>query len=93
MPSQQGIRGDDGGDLSKQLVAELLGLDCQTAALLVAQPKAPGPDLFAQDAILFAEIVDDVLLLLIEPAGEGNGRRIVEDRVALGVRLAFQRPR
>ena len=70
MPAQQGVRSDDRGHLCEQLLAELLGPDRQTAALLVAESQTPVAELLSQDLILFSEIVNAVLLLLVEPAGE-----------------------
>lgn len=42
----------------------------EPTSLVVGEAQAPGSDLFAQDAVLFQEIVDDVALLLVEPASE-----------------------
>lgn len=73
MPPQQGVGADDRGHYRKQLVAELLGPDCESAALLVVESQTPIAELLSQHLVLFAEIVNDVLLLLVEPAGESDG--------------------
>ena len=72
MPGQQGVRSNDRGHIGKRLVAQLLGPNRQTAVLLVIESQPPITELLPQDPILFAEIVNDVLLLLVEPAGERN---------------------
>jgi len=42
----------------------------EATALVVGELQTPGTELFAQDAVLFHELVDDVALLLVEPPGE-----------------------
>jgi hypothetical protein len=42
----------------------------EPTALVVGEAQAPGSDLFAQDAVFFQEIINDVAVLLVEPAGE-----------------------
>jgi hypothetical protein len=49
-----------------------LGFRRQSTALSVGEPQTSRPELFPQDAILFLEIVDDIVLLLIHPTGEPN---------------------
>jgi hypothetical protein len=42
----------------------------EPTALVVGEAQTPGADLFTQDTILFLKVVNDVALLLGEPAGE-----------------------
>src|SRR5262249_23487148 len=42
----------------------------EPTALVVGEAQPCGSDLFTQDTVLFPKIVDDVALLLVEPAGE-----------------------
>ncbi len=72
MPGQQGIRGDKGGHLGQHFASELLGLHCQAATLLIAQPQALVAQLSAQDAVLLSQIVEDIPLLFVDPAGQAD---------------------
>jgi len=69
MPSQQRIGCDDGSHFSEDPTAQLLGFDGQAPALVVAESKPLAPELLPENPILFLEIVNDVALLLAEPAG------------------------
>src|SRR5262249_50280524 len=70
VPRQQRVRRDDRGELAHQASSQRPRLRGEPTALVVGETQAPGAELFAQDTVLFQEIVDDVALLLVEPAGE-----------------------
>jgi hypothetical protein len=70
VPRQQRVRRDDRGELPQQPSPQRPSLRGEPTALIVGEPQPPGAGLFAQDAVLFQEIVDDVALLLVDPAGE-----------------------
>ena len=72
MPSQQRVRRDKGSHLGKRFASELLSLHRQAATLIIAQPQALVPQLIAQNAVLFLQIVDDVPLLFVDPAGHAD---------------------
>ena len=72
MPSQQSVRRDEGGHLGKRFASELLGFHGQTATLIIAQSQALVPQLIAQNAVLFLQIVDGVPLLFVDPAGQAD---------------------
>jgi len=40
--------------------------------LIICEPQASGTELFSQDSILFAQILDGMLLLLVHPRGQRN---------------------
>jgi len=72
VPGQQRGRCHDGAQLMKHPPAQFLGPDGQGAALVVAKAQSLTSQLLAQHAILFLKIVDDLLLLLVQPASQGN---------------------
>jgi len=47
--------------------------------LIVGEVESPLTDLFTDDAILFAEVVDNDLLVLIEPASEAGKKETKTD--------------
>ena len=75
MPSQQGCRRDDGRDLFQDFPAELLRPCCQTATLVVSESHPSVPNLFSKDAIFLSEIFNDMLLVLVHPARDGNDQK------------------
>ena len=76
MPAQDRVRRDDGTDLSEHLAAEDLALDRQASPLVVGEPDAFLAVRFLQDLILGAQILDDLLLLPIDPAGEDDQEKL-----------------
>ena len=53
-----------------------LRLGSQAPALGVREPEPAGGDRLAQDPVLFLEIVNDIALLLVDPAGEGDDEKL-----------------
>ena len=70
MPREQRIRRDDGPNRRKCPPAERLGFRGQADALIVGESHPPGAELLPQHAVLGLEIVDDIALLLMDPAGQ-----------------------
>ena len=70
VPSQERFGRDDGGYFAKDASAELLRFCCQAATLVVAEPKPLVSQLLPQNTILLTEVINDVALLLDEPACE-----------------------
>jgi hypothetical protein len=46
-----------------------VGFRGQANPLIVGEPESPRSELLAEHAILLLQIVDDVALLLVDPAG------------------------
>ncbi len=72
MPCQKCLRGDNSGQFVKDSSAQLFGLNCQAPVLVIVQARPIAAELFAKDAVLFPELINDLLLLLVHPAGQGN---------------------
>ena len=56
----------------KHAPTQFLGSDRQTSPLIVVKAQPLASELFAQDTVLFVKILDDVLLALVQEAGQGN---------------------
>ena len=72
MPGEQGLRGDDRGDLRQQLPSQTFGLGGQAPALTVGEPQLSSVELFSQNAILLSQLVNCEQLMLVHPAGDGD---------------------
>ena len=71
MPSQEGARSDDGGDLLEPLKPNLLGLGGQPSARVVVESGLSAQLLF-EDLDLLLEILDAVLRIAVDPTGQAN---------------------
>ena len=76
MPGEQGVGGDQCLHLTKRATTEGLGLRGQATPLDVGEAEPAGGELFAQHPVLCLEIVDDVALLLVDPAGHGDDEEL-----------------
>ena len=55
--------------------AQLFGLGCQAPALVIVQAESLVSELFPEYPVLFAEVIDRVAVLPVQPAGDGNHRQ------------------
>src|SRR5262252_5369699 len=62
VPSQQGRRRDNAGDLGKSLSSQRFGLYGQSPALIVIEAHSPATELFSKHPILLAKIFNDLQL-------------------------------
>src|SRR5215469_306153 len=72
VPSQQGVRCDNVGDLGKSLSPQRFGLYGQSPALIVIEAHPPATELFSKHAILLAKIFNDLQLAVVHPPGDGD---------------------
>src|SRR5215469_4669636 len=75
MPSQQGLRGDNAGDLGKSLSSQRFGLYGQSPALIVIEAHSPITELFSKHTILLAKILNDPQLAVVHPPGDGDQQK------------------
>ena len=76
MPAEEGIGRDQGVQVTEYPSPEALGLCGQAPALGVGEPETARTELLSEDAILFLEIVNDVTLLLVDPARDGHDEEL-----------------
>src|SRR5437899_7805576 len=72
VPAQDRVRCHDGRDLPQDPTTEWLALRRETSALVVGQPDAPPLQLLPKDAVLLHEVLDDLLLVAVDPSSEGH---------------------
>src|SRR5215471_5825299 len=75
MPSQQGLRCDNAGDLSKSFSSQRFGLHGQSPALIVIEAHSPATELFSQHQILLAKMFNDLQLAVVHPPGDGDQQK------------------
>ena len=72
MPFQNRVRRHDRGDAHQEAAADTLALGSGASAVIVGQPKPPSLELLLQYAVLFDEILEDLLLMAIHPTAHGQ---------------------
>nr|WP_275942121.1 hypothetical protein [Haliangium ochraceum] len=70
--AQDRVGRDDAGVLAEQLATEGFALDCEATALRIGEAKASIAELLAEGAVLGLEILDELALLAVDPAGDGD---------------------
>ncbi len=92
-PRHDGVRRDDGRHFLKDTPAESFSLHRQATAFVIGQTNTPATQLAFQDPVLFDQVVDDVLLMPIDPAGNGDEKQLprVEECSCRPMLLAQQR--
>ena len=70
VPAQDRVGRDETGHVHEALPAERLAFDCQATPLVIGKAETPVAELFAEDAVLGLEVVDHVLLVAVDPAGD-----------------------
>src|ERR671935_2015050 len=68
MPAQNRVRCHDRGNPTQQPSAEPMPFRCETATLVILQPQAVALQLLSENAVLFYEVLDDVLLVAVYPS-------------------------
>ena len=76
MPAEEGIGRDQGVPVTEYPSPEARGLCGQAPALGVGEPETARTELLSEDAILFLERVNDVTLLLVDPARDGHDEEL-----------------
>jgi hypothetical protein len=72
VPGQQCVGRNEVGNFVQYSTADKFGFRRQAATLIICKPQSPRAQLLSQDAILFAQIIDGMLLLLIHPPGDSD---------------------
>ena len=81
MPSQQRLGSHDRCDPVEQPPSDFLCPRCQPPTLVIGKTHSAVANLLSQNPILLDQIMDDMLLVLVHPAGQGDdekGNRVQE---------------
>src|SRR6516162_8177309 len=92
VPSQQGLRRDNAGDLGKSLSSQRLGLYGQSPALIVNEAYSPATELFSKHPILLAQIFNDLQLAVVHPPGDGDQQKPEWVEHSLRIQNPLSRP-
>jgi hypothetical protein len=68
-PSQERIRRDNSSELFEGLRSQCLGFHCQSTPLFIGESEPAAFEMFLIYPDLFEKIVDDFLLIPVDPAG------------------------
>ena len=68
MPPQDCIWRHERGDLAEEAASKRFAANSEASALVIGEPHVPPIELRPQDPILFFQVLNDVLLLAIDPA-------------------------
>jgi hypothetical protein len=72
VPTEDGVGSNERRNLGEGASADGLLPHGQSASLIICQAKSTAAELLFQDAVLFAEVLDDCILLTGDPAGQGG---------------------
>ena len=78
MPGEQRIGCHQRLQVIKCPATKDLGFHGQSYPLFVGEPKPLSFELLLENTVLFDGIIDDYLLLAVEPAGQGNYEEMEE---------------
>src|SRR5215471_10344643 len=92
VPSQQGLRRDNAGDLGKSLSSQRFGLYGQSPALIVIQAHSPATELFSKHRILLTKIFNDLQLAVVHPRGDGDQQKSEWVEHSLRIQNPLSRP-
>ena len=70
VPGEQGLRRHDGSDFREDGPSQPFGLGGQPAPLIVCEARTLAAELFPEDSIFFAQVLDYLQLALAHPAGD-----------------------
>jgi hypothetical protein len=91
VPSQQGLRRDNAGDLGKSLSSQRFGSYGQSPALIVIEAYSAATELFAKHPILFAKIFNDLQLAVVHPPRDGDQQKPEWVEHSLRIQTPFYR--
>src|SRR5262245_53164054 len=91
MPAQDGVRCHKGRDVAKRSSADLVSGHTEPPALIIGQSNATAAQLRLQGPILFAEEVDDIRLLSLEPSKERHEQKMECEHASESIRIEVRR--
>jgi hypothetical protein len=76
MPPQDCVGRPEGGDLPQEPSPESSAFGGKASALVVGQPEAAPVQLPLEDPVLLDQVVDDLLLVAVDPTLEGHEQHL-----------------
>ena len=72
VPDQQCVWGNEVGNFAQYSTADKFRFRRQPATLIIGKPKPTSAKLLFENSILFAQVLDGMLLLLVHPPSDGD---------------------
>jgi hypothetical protein len=76
MPGEDRVRSDNRGHLFQGSSAQSFAFSCESPPLIVGEPESLPAELLLEDSILFAQIFNRGLLMLVDPASEDRDEEL-----------------
>jgi hypothetical protein len=76
MPAEDCVGCDDRGNLLQRSPAQNLALRRESTPLIVGQPEPSPAELFFEDPVLLAQLINRRLLMLVDPASEDRDEEL-----------------
>ena len=76
MPSQDRVRREQGANLLELFATEDIAFDCQTTSLVIGLARYAPCRTSIENDILSAKVLNDVLLLSIDPTGKNDQHQL-----------------
>ena len=76
VPAEDRVAGDDAGHPRQCAPAEFPAAHRESTALGIGQAKGSSTTLLSEDAILFPEVVDQIFVVAIHPASDGEQQEL-----------------
>ena len=88
MPSQNRVGCDDRRDLRQHPTAQPFAEGGQPSPVVIRQPQTPMAPLRLQHSVLFAQVQDDLVLFMLEPAEKGRDEELHRNHGAESMPIA-----
>ncbi len=76
VPGHDRVRSDDRRHLSQGSSTERLSLRGQPSAFVIGEAETLTAELTFEDAVLLDEVIDDILLVTVDPASDGDQKEL-----------------
>jgi hypothetical protein len=86
VPAQEGLGRRQRGHLFEALTPERVGERHEASAFGLGQMQPSAPELSFEDAVFLAQIIDDLLLVILDPPGDHGDQNVKNHRRSSGWR-------
>ena len=82
VPAHDRVRGHDGRDPGEEAPSKRLSLGSESSSLFVGQAESLLAELFLEDTVLLNEVLDGLILMTVDPAGERREEELKAELVS-----------
>ncbi len=76
VPGQDRVRSDDRRHVAQELSTERLAFHREPSSLVIGEAETLATELAFEDAVLLDEVINDILLVTVDPAGDGDQKEL-----------------